>query len=160
LGISIVRADVYTRAGGLALDVFEVRDLDQRHAPDADRLGQFAFLLEGALSEPPRFASVWAGQFHKTVPRKRPGPPRVEFDNEGSSEHTIVRVQAPDRLGLLHDLLRAMAQAGINIAQATVETDRDLACDLFFVTDLRGGKVWNSARLERIRKAIVRSGTF
>jgi [protein-PII] uridylyltransferase len=157
LGISILRADVYTRADGLAIDVFEVCDLEQRHSSETERLDHFVFLLEGALAEPPRFASVWAGQFHKVVPRGPAIAPEVGFDNDAFPEHTVIRVQASDRLGLLHDLLRALAEAGLNISEATVETDQGIAHDVFFVTDLRRTKVLHPTRLQRIRRALIRS---
>ncbi|MFO1498576.1 MAG: ACT domain-containing protein [Verrucomicrobiota bacterium] len=155
LRVNILRADVYTRADGLALDLFEVNDPNHGHVSNADRIQHLMFLLEGALSEPPRFVSVWAGQFHKTQALVYDRAPSVQFDNDYSAEHTLVRIQTVDRLGLLHDLLQALADSGLNIAQAMVETDNDQACDVFYVTDLRGNKVIKSDALEAIRRGIL-----
>lgn len=155
LRVNVLRADVFTRSDGVALDVFDVADLEQSHLTGADRLRQLVFLLEGALSEPPRFASVWASEFHKMMPRGQQPPPRVEFDNDYSSEHTVVRVQAHDRLGLLHDLLKALAECNLNIDEALVETADDVATDSFYVTNLRGEKLLDPARLESARRALV-----
>jgi [protein-PII] uridylyltransferase len=155
LRINILRADVYTRADDLALDLFEVCEMDHSRGPDARRLNELVFLLEGALSEPPRFVSIWATQFHKVLARAKHTAARVEFDNTYSAEHTIVRISAPDRLGLLHDLLQALADCGLNIDQAVVDTDNDLAADAFYLTDLKRQKVLDPTRLEEIRQALV-----
>jgi [protein-PII] uridylyltransferase len=159
LRVNVLRADVFTRSDGVALDVFEVADLEQSHLTGADRLRQLVFLLEGALSEPPRFASVWASEFHKMAPRGPQGPPRVEFDNEYSSEHTVVRVEATDRLGLLHDLLKALAECSLNIDEALVETTDHLATDSFYVTNLRGEKLLEPEQLRELRRALVEAVT-
>jgi [protein-PII] uridylyltransferase len=155
LRVNVLRADIFTRSDGVALDVFDVADLEQSHLTGADRLRQLVFLLEGALSEPPRFASVWAGEFHKMAPRGPQAVPRVDFDNDYSNEHTVVRVEATDRLGLLHDLLKALADCKLNIDEALVETVDHLATDTFYVTDLRGEKLRAPEQLQKLRTALV-----
>ncbi len=157
LRVNILRADVYTRADGLALDMFEVVSTDQATEADQERLRHLVFLLEGALSEPPRFVSIWAGEFHKTLPRGAAVPTQVTFDNNYSQDHTVIRVEASDRLGLLHDLLRGLTECGLNVAEASVETDASLAVDAFHVTDLTGAKIRETFRLETVRKALLRS---
>lgn len=155
LRINILRADVYTRADNLAVDLFEVCELDHSNGHAARRLNELVFLLEGALSEPPRFVSIWASQFHKVLARTAAPPPHVEFDNDASAEHTIVRIAAADRLGLLHDLLQSLTDCGVNIDQAMVETTDQLASDLFYVTDLKRQKILDPPRLAAIRKSLV-----
>ena len=157
LRVNILRADVYTRADGLALDLFDICELDDHKGIDEERLRQLAFLLEGALSEPPRFVSLWASLGHKALPPLAERKLDVDFDNTHSDGETLIRVQTPDRPGLLHDLLEALAQAEVNIGEARVETEDHLARDVFYVTDLRGRKILASDRLERIRKALMRA---
>jgi [protein-PII] uridylyltransferase len=157
LRMNILRADVFTRADNLVLDVFEVCDSDHRHLADSSRLKHLVFLLEGALNEPPRFASIWAGEFHKTLVPTEAGPCYVDFDNDYSDEYTVVRIEARDRLGLLHDILQALIGCSVNIAQAAVETENNTARDLLYVTDFEGAKLRDTGRLESIRKALLRA---
>jgi [protein-PII] uridylyltransferase len=157
LRVNILRADVYTRADGLALDLFDISELDDRKVFDGERLQQLAFLLEGALSDPPRFVSLWASLYHKSLPIVTERKLWVDFDNAHSDSETVIRVQTLDRPGLLHDLLEALCQCEVNIAEARVETEDHLARDIFYVTDLRGRKITASERLERIRKALIRA---
>jgi [protein-PII] uridylyltransferase len=155
LRVNVLRADVYTRADHLALDLFEVTEIEDGRTPNSNRLASLIFLLEGALSQPPRFASVWATEFHKVLPRTRYQTPRVEFDNDQSREHTLIRLEASDRLGLLHDVLQSLTDCEVDIAQAIVETENAIASDLFFVTDFKRRKILDPVRLEGIRQAMV-----
>ena len=70
-----------------------------------------------------------------------PGPARVTVDNSLSDTHTVVEVKAPDRLGLLYLVTRALAAEGLDIATAKIATDLDHALDAFYVTDRAGRKV-------------------
>jgi [protein-PII] uridylyltransferase len=155
LRINILRAEVYTRSDGLALDLFEVCETEHSKTDFGRRLDEFVFLLEGALSEPPRFVSIWASQFHKLlVPPKRVVP-EVEFDNASSNEYTIAAVRAADRLGLLHDLLQCFTDCAINIDQAVIETEDHRALDRFYLSDFKRQKIVDPQRLEALRRALL-----
>jgi [protein-PII] uridylyltransferase len=154
LRVNIRRADVYTRSDGLALDLFEVSELDHGDL-SPEKLNHLIFLLEGALSDPPRFASIWASELSALVPRPARGSLRIEFNNEASRDHTLIRVQTPDRLGLLYDLLRALTDCGVNVAEALIETDEQIASDVFYVTDLSGAKIIAPSQLEKVRRQLA-----
>jgi [protein-PII] uridylyltransferase len=157
--INIVHADVYTRADNIVLDVFRVCDGAQPFTPDSSKLQQMSFLLEGALAEPPRFASTWAGLFHKLLPYTTRIRPLVILDNDSSHEFTVVNVETSDRLGLLCDILRVMDALQLNVAQAEIDTEDDVACDVFFVTDAHGRKITDRAQLafigDTLREALM-----
>jgi [protein-PII] uridylyltransferase len=155
LRIPILRADVYTRADHLALDLFELGEIDRGRLPSATQLQHLAFLLEGALSEPPRFVSVWASQFHRALPQHSPPEFRVHFDNTNSADSTIIRVESTDRLGLLYDLFQVLTDARLNISQARIDTQNGVAQDLFHVTDLEGRKITEPVAREALRQALV-----
>jgi [protein-PII] uridylyltransferase len=78
----------------------------------------------------------------------------VSFENHDPA-CTIVKVEALDRLGLLQDILEALSQSELNVVQALIDTDDEIARDLFYVTDIRGGKVVEQARLELIRTRVL-----
>ena len=58
--LSIVQAEVFTRADDVVLDTFTIASADGHSPVSPSQMEQMGFLLEGALSEPPRFASIWA----------------------------------------------------------------------------------------------------
>ena len=84
-----------------------------------------------------------------------PGPARVTVDNSLSDTHTVVEVKAPDRLGLLYLVTRALAAEGLDIATAKIATDLDHALDAFYVTDRGAGRSRRRAALARLREAIA-----
>jgi [protein-PII] uridylyltransferase len=152
--LNIQEAEVFTRSDHVVLDVFRVCESDGRGPAAPDKLEQVSFLLDGALSEPPRFASVWACSRHKFLAPRARFAPRIEFDNASSPSATLLHVQASDRLGLLYDLLQALADAGLNISQARIETDGAKARDVIQVTDAEGRKLTESSCLLELRRAI------
>jgi [protein-PII] uridylyltransferase len=155
LRLNVVRAQVYTRADNIVLDVFWLCDSKHQHIGDGDRLKQLGFLLEGGLTEPPRFASTWARQSHKHLARAVQPAAVVTFNNLESSDRTVVTIEASERLGLLHDILEVMNENRLNITEALIETVDDMARDIFFVTDEQKNKVTNPHQLETIERAMV-----
>jgi [protein-PII] uridylyltransferase len=153
--INVLQADVFTRSDGIVLDVFRVCEIDHTPVWDSARLQKMLFLLEGALSDPPRFASFWACTGHKLVPHGSTPPPTIAFDNTTSPEHTILRVETTDRLGLLSDILGSLADCGLNIDQALIDTEDDLVLDAFYIRDQHGAKIFDEARLALIRKLLT-----
>ena len=153
--LNILAADVFTRTDNVVLDVFSLADSDVRGIGlTTTRFEELKFLIEGALSQPPRFASVWACLRHKYLAAPSSFAPRITFDNDSSSRATLVRVEAPDRLGLLYDLLQAIADAGLNLTEAAIGTEKDRAIDTLHVTGLDGQKITEPARLEELRQRL------
>jgi [protein-PII] uridylyltransferase len=155
LRLNVLRAEVYTRSDNIVLDVFWLCDADRRHVADTERLQQLAFLLEGGLSEPPRFVSTWAVQAHKLLPPLARITPVVTFDNTESPDRTMVTVEASERPGLLHDMLEVLSTNRLNITEALIDTIGDAARDIFYVTDEDKQKVFDGQRLKMIERAIV-----
>jgi len=149
--LSIVQADVFTRADDVVLDTFTIAGADG-HAPvSPSQMEQMGFLLEGALSEPPRFASLWACSRHKYLAPASHLAPSISFDNVSSPDNTLVQIEAPDRLGLLYDALQALADSGLNIKQARINTQNSLARDTIHVTNGTGQKVSEPTQLDSLR---------
>jgi [protein-PII] uridylyltransferase len=76
-------------------------------------------------------------------------------DNSLSDTRTVVEVRAPDRVGLLYLVTRALAREGLNIATAKIATDLDQALDTFYTTDAAGGKIDDPERIALLRAAVV-----
>jgi len=83
--------------------------------------------------------------------------PVVTFNNTDSPSHTMVKVSASERMGLLHDMLQAMSENGLNIDEALINTIDEVAHDVFYVTDEYKNKILDSARLKTVESAIVRA---
>lgn len=157
LRLNIVRAEAFTRADNIVLDVFWLCAPEHGPVNDPERLRQLAFLIEGGLSEPPRFVSTWACASHKFISHTPSCPTTVTFNNADSAEHTIITIEAAERLGLLHDIVHALAEQKLNIVEALIETVGDVARDVFYVTDEQHRKVTDKARLAAIERMITKA---
>src|SRR5882724_3628144 len=80
--LNIVQADVFTRADDVVLDTFTIAGAHGHGPVHRSQMEQMAFLLEGALSEPPRFASIWACSRHKYLAPASVVAPKISFDND------------------------------------------------------------------------------
>jgi|SRR4051812_34379413 [protein-PII] uridylyltransferase len=159
--INVLQADVFTRADNIVLDVFRICEAKPNFPITEGRLEEMLFLLEGALSEPPRFASFWASLGHRVLPetQSQSQKPVLAFDTASSPDHTILRVEAGDRLGLLSDILASLADSNVNIDQALIDTRDGKAIDLFCLRDTHHGKIVDPARLDLIRQRLLEAIT-
>jgi [protein-PII] uridylyltransferase len=75
--------------------------------------------------------------------KKPPKAPviKVNLDNVQSDFFTIVEVFAPDRLGLLYFLAKALSSWPVDIQRAFISNRADLASDVFYVRTLEGEKL-------------------
>ena len=79
----------------------------------------------------------------------------VLWDNESSQDHTILTVETGDRMGLLYDILLTIAEAQLNLAQASIDTTDNLAFDTFYLTDVDGNKITDPAGLSSIKELLT-----
>jgi [protein-PII] uridylyltransferase len=152
LGIDILHADVHTRGDYIALDTFRVGGLEKGRMEEA--LRRVAYLMEGAWSVPPRFATYWAFSKHKFFPNAGWFEAALCWNTTGDREHTILTLETPNRLGLLYDIFHAFAEQKVNVAHAEIETKSNLARDVFYLTDMNGNKLAEASSLNRIEASL------
>jgi [protein-PII] uridylyltransferase len=78
----------------------------------------------------------------------------VTVDNDASETATVLEVRAPDEIGLLHRITRALFEADLDVVSARVSTLGEIVVDAFYVRASGGGKVNDAARLSAITAAI------
>ncbi|MFI5667676.1 [protein-PII] uridylyltransferase [Streptomyces sp. NPDC051704] len=105
--------------------------------PEAARLRtDLIRALDGSLDVPAKLADREAA-----YPRRRgvvPPPPRVTAVPEVSSLATVLEVRAPDAVGLLHRIGRALESSGVRVRSAHVSTLGANAVDSLYVVDPDG----------------------
>ena len=161
VGLNIVRAEIFTRADNVVLDVFQVCDEDQRDVQDISRLKQMEHLLTAALGPNGSGDGVlrtwlrYAGKPFPTERAKNAIAPSVNLDNESSESYTALEVEAADRVGLLHDILEAISTYDLDIVHAIIVTEEKTAADVFFLTGTDGKKIRDAKRLGQIREGVL-----
>jgi [protein-PII] uridylyltransferase len=155
-GANIVGAQIATTADGMALDTI----LIQREFTDAEdewrRAERIADLIRKALRGEARLRDLVAKAV-KPMHRLRAFTvaPRVIVDNESSNKHTVIEVNGLDRIGLLYELTEALSRLNLNIASAHITTFGEKVVDVFYVTDLTGAKIVDTARHARIARELT-----
>ena len=65
----------------------------------------------------------------------------VSVDNDASETATVLEVRAPDEIGLLHRITRALFEADLDVVSARVSTLGEMVVDAFYVRESNGAKV-------------------
>ena len=78
----------------------------------------------------------------------------VSVDNEASETATVLEIRAPDEIGLLHRITRALFEAGLDVVSARVSTLGEMVVDAFYVRESGGSKVTDAGRLSEITSEI------
>ncbi len=168
--LNILSAEVLTwtgtpAAGGggnMALDLFVVEEplggqhLDEQHLAElwARIRRAVGYALTGKLSLEYRLEQKRSSPL--AVPSRAPKARRkVRVDNEASDFFTVVEIAAPDRLGLLHDLARALADLRVEIHLARIATSVGRIHDVFYVRDAGGQKIVDPVQAEELKKALL-----
>ena len=161
-GANVVDARTFTTSDGYACAVFWIQDGDG--APyDPARLDRLKRTVHRTLKG--EVVAREALKPKRKVKRRESRfrvPTRVSFDNAASEICTVIEVDTRDRVGLLHDLTRALADCSVSISSAIIATYGEQAVDVFYVKDLFGLKVTSPSKMRaietRLRAAVEAAG--
>ena len=162
--LEVLAAEVYSHPVGAereALDLFWVRDRDGGMAGVETALPRLARDLDDVCSGRVAPADLLRLRTGSASPwRERPSPAvptEILFDDRASNRHTIVEVYAKDRPGLLYTLAQALHDLGLSIALSKINTEGTSVADVFYVSELGGGKVAPGARHDQIRESLLKA---
>jgi len=157
--MNIGAARITTGGSGVVVDVFRVTHLDGAViARDDERWERIQIavgkVLDGELDVEQMVARAGRPSVlgEKIVPRM---PTKVEIDNQVSEDYTVIDVFTVDRVGILFAIANALYHLGLSIHLAKITTSVDRVLDVFYVTDLDGRKLDDSARLALVRDTVL-----
>jgi len=162
--LNILSADIFPREDHAILAVFRVCDTKGQAVAEGQDRAQVENTLRHALEvETFEFASLLEEARHKIQHRRLEElefPAGITIDNKAHPTYTLVQIEAPDRVGLLYDLLTALEQEGTNIVLSRISTQKGAAIDTFYITDYGSrAKITDSHRIaalqRRLRSAIM-----
>ena len=154
-GLDVHAAAAYSNDRGRALAEFRVSDSVRAATPWARVSADVEAALAGRLALTARLA-----ERARTYGRNRPARLKVALaavtiHNDASDGATVIEVHAPDRVGLLYHITRAMADLDLDIRLAKIETLGHQIVDSFYVVDAQGLKIDDPERLREIERAIL-----
>jgi [protein-PII] uridylyltransferase len=155
--INILSADIFPRADHVVLDVFRVCDTKGRAITDSNDLALVEKTLGAALENEsfdfgPLMEKARREHRHR-LSQEAEFPTSIVLDNKAHPAYTLIQVQTPDRIGLLHELLSCLGREGVHIALSRISTQTGAAIDTFYVVDeATRGKVTDSHRISSLQK--------
>ena len=91
-----------------------------------------------------------------SYPPPRPeAPVTVSVDNGVSEFFTVIEVGGPDRIGLLFDITRTLADLRLDVHLAKVATYGGRVVDAFYVRDSLGHRIEDPQRIGEIERAVL-----
>jgi [protein-PII] uridylyltransferase len=153
-GLDVLAARVWSTDDGYAAEWFDVQPTfgpPDWPAVEAD----LRRALAGRISLEARLARR-ADAYRRSRPRAAV-PPRtsVAVDNEASHMATVVDVRAPDAMGSLYRITRALSEMDLDIRHAKVSTLGHEVVDAFYVVDANGAKVVDAEHIAELQAAIL-----
>jgi [protein-PII] uridylyltransferase len=147
-GVNILSVQLNTRADGIAIDSFKVRDAAGEPITDPARWEQIDDAIRRALcgeldvaaAVEKRLRSQAASRFQRRKATAQ-GVTRISWDNQSSGRSTILELRTGDRLGLAYKIANTLSSLDLDIVFAKVATEKHLALDVFYVTNAAGEKL-------------------
>lgn len=153
-GLAVLDASA-TTLDGMALEVLRVESSFgptiawEKVVADLERVLEGRLALQARLAERER---VYGARRQRTPILE---PPRVHVDNDASRDATVVEVHAPDSVGVLYRITRALTDLDLDIVSAKVQTMGERVIDAFYVRDSSGSKLLDPATLVELERALL-----
>jgi [protein-PII] uridylyltransferase len=155
-GMNIVTADAFSNRHGVVVDSFRFTDSFRTLEMNASEHETFVKSVHDVMTGALTVEKLLSGR--RRSRRKVPKvvvESRVEFDDAASSHSTLLEVVAQDTTGLLHALSLTLARQNCSIEVALVDTEGEMAIDVFYLTH-KGGKLSQDEELA-LRQALMRA---
>lgn len=155
-GANITHAKIFTLKNDMAIDIFQVQDAAGDVFDRSDRLAKLSVYVEQALSGELDLAEAYAER-HKADKNRRGyvSEGQVFVENAASNVHTLVEISGSDRLGLLYQVTRVMAELGLSIHSAHISTFGAQISDVFYVKDNFGMKITHADRIKELQERLT-----
>lgn len=156
-GANIVGAKIFTLKNGMAVDVFQIQDSEKHAFDHPEKLERFEMALRGALTGKADLVVELAAKQKSYNSRKDTFrvPAQVFIDNSASTAYTVIEVVGHDRVGFLYRVTKALADQGLSIVTAHINTYGKQVADVFYVKDVFGMKIQHDNKLQQIRQALL-----
>jgi [protein-PII] uridylyltransferase len=154
-GLDVISAQAHSDEHGMAASQFRVvsPDADMKWRSVKADLGK---ALANQLAIEARLAErAETYRRRRSTQAQPPGPPRVVFDDAASSNATVIEVRATNKIGVLHRIAKALAELGLDIRHATVQTVGAEVVDTFYVRSAGGGLVTDKFHRAEIERALL-----
>ena len=153
-GMNIVKADAFSNTAGVVVDSFVFTDRFRTLEMNLQEWDRFRSSIADVVMARESLDKLMSGR--KTVRASRPKvvvETRINFDDAASTHSTVVEIVAQDRPGVLYEISSQFASLGCNIEVALIDTEGEMAIDVFYLTV--GGKKLGPELEETLRAKLL-----
>lgn len=154
-GLTVFDAAAHTSDDGMAIEMFRVESSAGPVIAWDKVVRDLGLALTGKLAISARLAERARVYDRSTPGALGVGAPTIEIDNDMSQKATVVEVHAPDAIGVLFRITKAIAELELDIRSAKVQTLGPKVVDSFYVCSAEGEKVTDPADLKELQRAIL-----
>src|SRR5205814_3432189 len=125
--INILSADIFPRGDNVVLGVFRVCSTKAHAVTDPCEFELVEQTLRRALEDEnfdflPLIEKAKRQSHHHRLAPGIEFPTRIAVDNKTHPIYTLIEIQAPDRIGLLYDILTCLDRESVSIALSRINT--------------------------------------
>lgn len=161
-GANIVGAKIFTLKNGIAVDVFQLQDIEKQSFDHQEKLARFEATLANALKGKINLWTELSAKQKSYQGRKDTFrvPACVFIDNNASNSYTVIEVVGHDSVGFLYRVTRALAEQGVSVVTSHINTYGTQVADVFYVKDVFGMKIHHPGKLEQMRNALLEAASY
>jgi [protein-PII] uridylyltransferase len=154
--LNILSADIFPRGDNAVVGVFRVCDTKAQPVSNPRDFALVEQMLRRALEDEAFDFVPLIEKAKRSSRRSAVGfefPTRIAIDNETHPTYTLLEFQAPDRIGLLYDVLSCLDRENVLIPLSRINTQAGAAIDtLYVVNGSSHGKITDSHRIRTIQQ--------
>ena len=152
--LNILSADVYTRPDGVTLDLFRVNNDNLKEITSVSKQKAVVATLyeinQKEDYEPAKYLKKKVNFLNPETEQIVQFPVRAWISNDLDPHFTVIELQALDRIGLLHDVLKTVNDHGLVTVHSRICTEKGAALDSIYVSTREGEKLTSQNAMDRL----------
>ncbi len=161
--INIISAKSYNLKNGMILDIFDVH-LPNNYSVNALDIENMLRDVESGKEDLNKCVLAKKSTFLSRTERAKLeislSQINVIVDNDLSDMYTVIRVYAPDRIGLVYDITKVFFKFKLHIGVFILDTKGAIAVDTFYVVDDKYKKIYLDKLVNLIKSSLYEVLSF